>query len=1213
MMGSAQRTGIGLTILVLLVSGAKTEQVDGRSGRKILKTTSLLASFAGIGNPSNQYVGIGSNVYVGEGLETGASFGTTSNLNGASTVGTFLNINSGPNPGSSDSELSLDTGVVLAGQPLSMHFSSNTLFPTVTTDIPRPAVQYGNVKTEVTGPGHRKLQQNYVLGIGDPAQNYAGVGVKFSNNGPDAVVGQGGTINRDGASVLGEFASLQGPVNPQVEVGYVTNGQPLGLRFGPSKTTTSAGGGLPISAVVVTGISDPAVDYGEINPGRKLQQSGFSVGTTTDVSANSTQPASGNFGSVKLEAATPTALPALTAEIGTIINGSPTNYKFSTADWIPQEIPGLGSIFGRRLREIAARVGRRLFQQLPDPSNPLTVGFGDGQGNYVGTSTQVIQVEGKSGNAQVLLGGSTLNLAAAPTPGNQVIGEFRKFTVSDSPSEGPVLTGEVGAIFGGQPVGVSVSSLNPVPQPVFNISASAVPYHGEPKVPTRKLQQEPIVIGIGDPRIGYIGEGNGVVPQKDGATYTGGATVNLAGLPADHLAGDFRNVKVGVDEATGMPYYKGQVGTVVNGIPGGIGFSSNMPLPSLVDHVELPAVPYGKADVSKSASTQDAAVPNQEAGRKLLQMDAPVVIGVGDPKSNYIGEGNQVKTSDGKVTYSGGITINTEAAPGNQAFGDFRTLEVQPSSGGSLPTVYGEAGAMVAGQPVGVAVSSDNPLPAVVTSVKNPTVPYPTLPAAFTGRKLQSSLSGPSEAATHNSLSMRTLLQRFEWPAQVQPQEPQALPNRDAGLQPDRNSETPGSKSTPSSASETGKDNSTSVPAPIVVGFGNPDTTYVGSGIGVIPGSNPGDPPAGVKVGSTVNVVGSKVGAVMGTWASGEVVMDPATGSPVGKGEAGVVVAGQPLGVAGTTSALPHVVTTISNPAVPYNIAPSTEADQGGRRLLAAPKTQGGARKLLQPSVGGGYFSLGDPKTGNFQGSAVDVYAGQGDSVKGQALGIATGFANNTNGVTLNGVFTDTYVSDRSTQQNPVGGEVGVVANGWQFGIKQQPGQGTTSLILGATRPVVPYNGKPVPVYGRNGEPRPVTDPGTGDTGGWNSTDSGEPGTGSETPPSPDTSDEDSGEPEVGSSGGSSPSAGPPSGPSDSYDSSGEPTTGHSGGSSPGGSQPGPDEKGSGGDGEGSMGAKSGNGSGGNEKTGGEKSADSGSGKGDVPGAGSNPAPDGAK
>eukprot|EP00884_Botryococcus_braunii_P009294 jgi/Botrbrau1/18366/Bobra.0179s0086.8 len=943
MMGSAQRTGIGLTILVLLVSGAKTEQ-------------------------------------------TGASFGTTSNLNGASTVGTFLNINSGPNPGSSDSELSLDTGVVLAGQPLSMHFSSNTLFPTVTTDIPRPAVQYGNVKTEVTGPGHRKLQQNYVLGIGDPAQNYAGVGVKFSNNGPDAVVGQGGTINRDGASVLGEFASLQGPVNPQVEVGYVTNGQPLGLRFGPSKTTTSAGGGLPISAVVVTGISDPAVDYGEINPGRKLQQSGFSVGTTTDVSANSTQPASGNFGSVKLEAATPTALPALTAEIGTIINGSPTNYKFSTADWIPQEIPGLGSIFGRRLREIAARVGRRLFQQLPDPSNPLTVGFGDGQGNYVGTSTQVIQVEGKSGNAQVLLGGSTLNLAAAPTPGNQVIGEFRKFTVSDSPSEGPVLTGEVGAIFGGQPVGVSVSSLNPVPQPVFNISASAVPYHGEPKVPTRKLQQEPIVIGIGDPRIGYIGEGNGVVPQKDGATYTGGATVNLAGLPADHLAGDFRNVKVGVDEATGMPYYKGQVGTVVNGIPGGIGFSSNMPLPSLVDHVELPAVPYGKADVSKSASTQDAAVPNQEAGRKLLQMDAPVVIGVGDPKSNYIGEGNQVKTSDGKVTYSGGITINTEAAPGNQAFGDFRTLEVQPSSGGSLPTVYGEAGAMVAGQPVGVAVSSDNPLPAVVTSVKNPTVPYPTLPAAFTGRKLQSSLSGPSEAATHNSLSMRTLLQRFEWPAQVQPQEPQALPNRDAGLQPDRNSETPGSKSTPSSASETGKDNSTSVPAPIVVGFGNPDTTYVGSGIGVIPGSNPGDPPAGVKVGSTVNVVGSKVGAVMGTWASGEVVMDPATGSPVGKGEAGVVVAGQPLGVAGTTSALPHVVTTISNPAVPYNIAPSTEADQGGRRLLAAPKTQGGARKLLQPSVGGGYFSLGDPKTGNFQGSAVDVYAGQGDSVKGQAV-----------------------------------------------------------------------------------------------------------------------------------------------------------------------------------------------------------------------------------
>lgn len=122
------------------------------------------------------------------------------------------------------------------------------------------------------------------------------------------------------------------------------------------------------------------------------------------------------------------------------------------------------------------------------------------------------------------------------------------------------------------------------------------------------------------------------------------------GLPSDHLAGDFRNVKVGVDQATGIPYVKGQVGTVVNGNPQGIGFSSNLPVPSPVDHVERPAVPYGKADVSKASASQDAVVSNQEAGRKLLQTDAPVVLGVGDPNTpNYIGEGNQLKTSDGKV------------------------------------------------------------------------------------------------------------------------------------------------------------------------------------------------------------------------------------------------------------------------------------------------------------------------------------------------------------------------------------------------------------------------------------------------------------------------------------------------------------------------------------------------------------------------------------
>jgi hypothetical protein len=63
----------------------------------------------------------------------------------------------------------------------------------------------------------------------------------------------GGYGCRDGVSVLGEFASVTGFANPSAEIGYVTNGQPLGIKIGPSKSTTSAEGGLPVTAVVVTG------------------------------------------------------------------------------------------------------------------------------------------------------------------------------------------------------------------------------------------------------------------------------------------------------------------------------------------------------------------------------------------------------------------------------------------------------------------------------------------------------------------------------------------------------------------------------------------------------------------------------------------------------------------------------------------------------------------------------------------------------------------------------------------------------------------------------------------------------------------------------------------------------------------------------------------------------------------------------------------------
>lgn len=102
--------------------------------------------------------------------------------------------------------------------------------------------------------------------------------------------------------------------------------------------------------------------------------------------------------------------------------------------------------------------------------------------------------------------------AGAPTAGNQVIGEFRKVTVSERPNAPPVVSGEFGAVIGGQPVGIALSTVEPHVQPVSHVSTSAVTYEGEPKVRRTLLQQgNPIVIGIGDQKTGYIGEGNGFV------------------------------------------------------------------------------------------------------------------------------------------------------------------------------------------------------------------------------------------------------------------------------------------------------------------------------------------------------------------------------------------------------------------------------------------------------------------------------------------------------------------------------------------------------------------------------------------------------------------------------------------------------------------------------------------------------------------------------
>lgn len=73
------------------------------------------------------------------------------------------------------------------------------------------------------------------------------------------------------------------------------------------------------------------------------------------------------------------------------------------------------------------------------------------------------------------------------------------------------------------------------------------------------------------------------------------------------------------------------------------------------------------------------------------------------------------------------------------------------------------------------------------------------------------------------------------------------------------------------------------------------------------------------------------------------------------------------------------------------------------------------------------------------------------------------------NGITTSGYYTDTYISDRGTQDIPIAGEVGVVRNGWAVGMKQLPGENKTNVVFDITRPVLPYNGKPVPSAPRYG------------------------------------------------------------------------------------------------------------------------------------------------
>lgn len=65
--------------------------------------------------------------------------------------------------------------------------------------------------------------------------------------------------------------------------------------------------------------------------------------------------------------------------------------------------------------------------------------------------------------------------------------------------------------------------------------------------------------------------------------------------------------------------------------------------------------------------------------------------------------------------------------PGKQLYGDYRSVDVQPYHDNQpYPSVTGEIGYVVAGQPIGLKVSTENPVPTLTLGMKHPVLPYPS-------------------------------------------------------------------------------------------------------------------------------------------------------------------------------------------------------------------------------------------------------------------------------------------------------------------------------------------------------------------------------------------------------------------------------------------------------------------------------------------------------
>jgi hypothetical protein len=114
-------------------------------------------------------------------------------------------------------------------------------------------------------------------------------------------------------------------------------------------------------------------------------------------SGNTKTATVGNYRSVQISDATATSLPVLTAETGVIVNGLPYGVKVSSDNPLPQpSTKSPAKILGRRLQQLPNPVQLRNPGQMP---NPVVIGAGDEAGNYIGTSSGIITVEGKEGNA----------------------------------------------------------------------------------------------------------------------------------------------------------------------------------------------------------------------------------------------------------------------------------------------------------------------------------------------------------------------------------------------------------------------------------------------------------------------------------------------------------------------------------------------------------------------------------------------------------------------------------------------------------------------------------------------------------------------------------------------------------------------------------------------------------------------------------------------